>query len=182
MLKNFDQYGISEKTVRTVYEAQLLRKKLRDDIAKDAPHTEEQVWARHILVGTEAEAKAALQLINQGVNFAEVAKKYSKDTGSGANGGDLGWFGKGAMVAEFEEAAFKLKIGEISEPVKSQFGYHIIQVLGRQELPLDTSQYEQKKDTEFSDWLTTTREAATIKTFDVWQERVPTEPALQTQQ
>ncbi len=182
MLKNFEEYGIREQTVRSVYEAQILRRKLREEITQETGHTEEQVWARHILVGTEAEAKAALQLINQGIDFAEVARKYSKDTGSGASGGDLGWFGKNAMVPEFEEAAFKLKVGEISEPVKSQFGYHIIQVLGRQELPVNASQYEQIKDTAFSDWLTTTRAASTIKTFDVWQERVPTEPTLQAQQ
>jgi parvulin-like peptidyl-prolyl isomerase len=182
MLKNFAESGISEQTVQSVYEVQILRRKLREEITQETVRTDEQVWARHILVGTEAEAKAALQLINQGIDFAEVARKYSKDTGSGANGGDLGWFGKGMMVPEFEEATFKLKIGEISEPVKSQFGYHIIQVLGRQELPLDASQREQKRDTEFSDWLTTTREASTIKTFDVWKERVPTEPVLQAQQ
>ena len=128
------------------------------------------------------EANAAYQLLQQGVDFATVAKRYSKDTGSGANGGDLGWFGKGAMVAEFETAAFSQKVGEIGKPVKSQFGYHIIQVLGREDRPLDASQYEQKKATEFSTWLTDTRAKADVKTFDIWKERVPTEPTLQPQQ
>ena len=182
MLDSFKQYDISEKTVRSVYEAQLLREKLMDEITKDTPHTEEQVWARHILVETESEAKAARSLIEGGVDFAEVARKYSKDTGSGANGGDLGWFGKGQMVPEFEAAAFSLKIGEVSQPIKSQFGYHIIQLLGREDRPLDASQYQQKKQTEFTDWLTSQRKQADIKTYDIWKERVPTEPALQTQQ
>lgn len=182
MLKNFETYNISETTIREVYMAELLRKKLLEEIAKDTPRSEEQVWARHILVETEEEAQAVYQKLTTGKeDFAEVARTTSKDTGSGANGGDLGWFGKGAMVAEFEEAAFSQPIGEIGEPVKSEFGYHIIQVIARQELPLTDSQYQQKKETAFNDWLTTTREAADITTHEVWKQRVPTEPALATQ-
>jgi peptidyl-prolyl cis-trans isomerase D len=178
-IKNFKTEKISEKTIRSVYEAQLLRQKLSDEITKDTPRTEEQVWARHILLQTEVEAQAAYKLLTSGVDFATVAKRYSKDTGSGANGGDLGWFGKGAMVAEFETAAFSQKVGEIGKPVKSQFGYHIIQVLGHEDRPLSAAQYEQKKATEFTQWVTDTRAKADVKTFDIWKERVPTEPTLQ---
>jgi parvulin-like peptidyl-prolyl isomerase len=181
MLENYKTYNISEETIQSVNEAQLLRQKLMDDFAKDIPQKEEQVWARHILVESEAEAKAAYDLLQEGVDFAQLAKTTSKDTGSAANGGDLGWFGKGRMVTEFEEAAYSQKIGEIGKPVKSSLGYHIIQVLGRQELPLDAQQYEQKKQTALSDWLTAAREEATTTTFDIWKERVPTEPVLQVQ-
>src|SRR5215212_10178636 len=118
-IKNFKTENISEKTIRSVYEGQLLRQKLSDEITKDTPRTEEQVWARHILVETEAEANTVYELLKKGEDFATVAKEHSKDTGSGANGGDLGWFGKGAMVAEFETAAFSQKVGEIGKPVKS---------------------------------------------------------------
>lgn len=182
MLQNFETYNISEKTIREVYETELLRQKLLEEITKDTPRTEEQVLARHILVETEEEAQAVYQKLTTGhEDFAEVARESSKDTGSGANGGDLGWFGKGAMVAEFEEAAFSQPIGEIGKPVKSQFGYHIIQVIARQELPLTDSQYQQKKETEFNDWLTAAREEAEITTHDVWKERVPAEPSLTVQ-
>lgn len=181
MLENYKTYNISEETIRAVNEAQLLRQKLTDDFAKDIPRKEEQVWARHILVETEAEAKAAYDLLQNGVDFAQLAQNTSKDTGTAANGGDLGWFGKGRMVPEFEEAAYSQKIGEIGKPVKSSLGYHIIQVLGRQELPLDETQYEQKKQTALSDWLTAAREEATVTTYDIWKERVPTEPVLQVQ-
>jgi len=181
-LTNFETTGISEETLRSVYGARLLRNKLLDEITKDTPHTDEQVWARHILVETETEAKVAYNLLSQGADFAQMAKQSSQDTGSGANGGDLGWFGRGAMVAEFEEAAFSQEIGVIGEPVQSQFGYHIIQVIDRQERPLDASAYEQKQQTEFTEWLTPIREAATITTYDIWKERVPTEPALSVQQ
>ena len=177
-LKNFN---ISEKTFRNVYEARLLRQKLMDEITKDTPHTEEQVWARHILVESEAEAQTIYTELQAGGDFAKIAKERSKDTGSGANGGDLGWFGKGQMVPEFETAAFGLKVGEISKPVKSQFGYHIIQLLGHQDRPLTEDQYQQKKQTEFDDWLKGVREKANIKTYDVWKDRVPTEPTLPAQ-
>ena len=82
------------------------------------------------------EAQAVEELLKQGVDFAEVARKYSKDTGSGQNGGELGWAPASNYVAEFADAVSTLKIGEISEPVKTQFGYHIIQVIAREDLPL----------------------------------------------
>ncbi len=174
-------YKISEATLRSVYEFQLIRQKLLDQVAADTPHTELQVWARHILLDDPAQAAAVRILLERGDDFAKLAKEKSKDTGSGANGGDLGWFGKGAMVAEFEQAAFSQKIGEIGEVVKSQFGYHIIQVLGREERPLTDSQYQQTRETAFNDWLTKTKETATITTHDIWQDRVPPDPqALNT--
>jgi peptidyl-prolyl cis-trans isomerase D len=177
-LKNYKTYNISEKTVRSVYEGQLLRQKLMDELTKDTPKTEEQVWARHILVDTEAEAKTILNFLKAGGDFATFAKTSSKDTGSGANGGDLGWFGKGQMIPEFEAAAFKMKVGEISEPIKTQYGYHIIQVLGHENRPLTATQYEQAKQKVFEDWLTAARAQAKVTTFDIWKDRIPAEPTL----
>jgi parvulin-like peptidyl-prolyl isomerase len=182
MLKSFETYKVSERTIRSVYEADLLRKKLLDDIAKDIPHTEEQVLARHILVETEEEAKAAYERLKGGEDFAKVAQEVSKDTGSAANGGELGWQPRSFFVTEFSDAAFTQKIGEIGQPVKTDFGYHIIQVIAREELPLSASQYEQKRETALNDWLTKAKEEAKIETFEIWKERVPMEPALQTQQ
>jgi peptidyl-prolyl cis-trans isomerase D len=181
-ITNLKSYNISDKTLRSVYEVQLLRQKLMDEITKDTPRTEEQVWARHILVDNLGTAKTVEALLAHGADFAETAKKFSKDTGSAEKGGDLGWFGTGAMVAEFDKAAFSQKIGEIGEPVKSQFGYHIIQVIARQENPLDATQYDQKKQTAFTDWLAGIRKEAKITTYDVWKERVPTEPTFEAQQ
>ena len=94
--------------------------------------SDEQISASHILLKTEAEAQAALKEIKQGKDFAEVAK--AKSTGPSApRGGELGTFGRGRMVPEFEKAAFALKTGDVSEPVKTQFGYHIIKVTDRTE-------------------------------------------------
>ena len=178
-VKNFKSSGISEATLRSAYESQLLRDKLLEVITADTPRTEEQVWARHILVADESKAKTVLARLKSGSDFGELAQEFSTDTGSGAKGGDLGWFGKGAMVAEFENAAFSMKIGEISEPIKSQFGYHIIQVLGHDNIPLDASQYQEKRQTAFTEWLTKAKEGADVKTFDIWKQRVPTAPPSQ---
>jgi parvulin-like peptidyl-prolyl isomerase len=181
MVADYKSADISEETLRSFYEANILREKLIEDMAKDLPQSDEQVLARHILVDTPEEAQEIYERLQAGADFAELARTRSKDTGSGANGGDLGWFGRGAMVGEFEDAAFSLEVGEISEPVQTEFGYHIIQVIARQELPLTGTQYEQKKQGVLEDWLTEVRETATVTINEVWRERVPTEPTLQQQ-
>ncbi|CAN5732268.1 peptidylprolyl isomerase [soil metagenome] len=85
--------------------------------------------ARHILVETEGEAKAIIASLKKGGKFDEIAKKQSKDPGSGANGGDLDWANPGSYVKEFSDAMVKLNKGQLTEtPVKTQFGYHVIRV------------------------------------------------------
>lgn len=96
---------------------------------------EEEVEARHILVPEENVAKDLLEKIRGGADFAEMAKEHSGDAGSKENGGMLGYFGKGRMVPQFEQAAFALKPGEVSDPVKSQFGWHIIKVENKRQKP-----------------------------------------------
>ena len=93
---------------------------------------ETEVHARHILVETEDEAKTVLAELKKGADFAELAKSRSKDPGS-AEGGDLGYFTKDQMVPEFSEVAFKLDKGALSDPVKSQFGWHVIKVEDKRE-------------------------------------------------
>lgn len=94
---------------------------------------EEEVQARHILVETEDKAKELADKIKGGADFAQLAKENSKDPGSKDEGGMLGFFSRGQMVPQFEEAAFKLKAGEISAPVKSKFGWHIIKLEARRD-------------------------------------------------
>ena len=104
----------------------------------------EQVMASHILVDTEEEAKEIKNLLEQGEDFAQLAVSRSTDSGSAQLGGDLGYFSRGKMVAEFENAAFSLGIGEISDPVQSSYGYHIIKVTDRK--PAKAANLEDVRD------------------------------------
>jgi peptidyl-prolyl cis-trans isomerase C len=102
-------------------------KKVYEEAAKQIAG-EQEVHARHILVESEDEAKAIEAELKKGADFAQLAKEKSKDPGGAADGGDLGFFTKDQMVPEFSAVAFSLEPGKISDPVKSQFGWHIIKV------------------------------------------------------
>jgi foldase protein PrsA len=142
------------------------------------------VHARHILIKDQAQAQKVLDQLKAGGDFVALAALYSEDTSNKLRGGELGWFGKGEMVAEFESAAFSLPVGQISDLVKSQFGYHIIQVIEKGQRPLSASALSAKRDSALQDWLTT-QEAITqsdgtplLQIYDNWIEDVPTKPAL----
>jgi peptidyl-prolyl cis-trans isomerase C len=133
---------VTESLLQEIYvlhkiEATLTDERLRADYAKmiaDLPR-EDEVKARHILLETEEDAKAVIAELKGGADFAETAK--AKSTGPSAdNGGDLGFFTKGRMVPEFSEAAFAMKVGEVSStPVQTQFGWHVIKVDDRRQAP-----------------------------------------------
>lgn len=125
--------AVTEKALREVYA----------DAAKQMA-SEQEVRARHILVATENEAKALLAEIKKGTDFAELAKLKSKDPGAASGGGDLGYFAKDQMVPEFAEVAFKLDKGQLSDPVKTQFGWHIIKVEDKRAKPMP--EFEKVKD------------------------------------
>lgn len=180
-ITEFKSYGISEKTLRSVYEVEILRNKLMDEMAKDLSHTDTQVLLRHILVPNEVAAATIEDHLKKGEDFATLAARFSKDTGSAANGGVYDWAPASNYVEEFKNAALTQEIGVIGPPVKTTYGYHIIQVIGREELPITDDQFEQKKQTTFNDWVTKAHDEAAILTFDIWRDRVPTEPVL-TQQ
>jgi peptidyl-prolyl cis-trans isomerase D len=172
--------GLSKAQYNQLFETELLRLKLFDEVTADVPTQEEQIWARHILVQDEETANNVIERLNNGEDFATLAMELSQDTGSGAEGGDLGWFGKGRMVPEFEAAAFNLKVGEISKPIQSDFGWHIIQLLGRTTVPMTASAIDSARQTAFNDFLTSLRDEADLVTYDdVWIERVPTRPGLE---
>lgn len=118
---------VLEQRARDVYRAETKRFEIP-----------EEVKASHILIlateeNAEAKASQLLAELKGGKDFAELAKARSQDPGSGAKGGDLGFFARGRMAKEFEEAAFQLKVGELSGLVKTQFGYHIVKVTDRKE-------------------------------------------------
>jgi peptidyl-prolyl cis-trans isomerase C len=135
-----DQYLEQEARKAVTPEA---ARKLYDETAKGvAP--EQEVRARHILVENEDEAKKALGRVKGGEDFAKVAGELSKDPGSKTDGGDLGFFTKDRMVEPFAEAAFKMEPGQVSDPVQSQFGWHVIKVEEKRNKPVPS--FEEMKD------------------------------------
>ena len=154
-----------------------LKKRYNDLIKKS--ETSSELRARHILVKTESDAKAIIKELNEGADFEATAK--NKSTGpSGPNGGDLGFFGKGQMVPEFEKAAFALDEGEItSSPVKTQFGWHIIKVEGyRKTEPPTFASVKQKLETEISQevsaaYVSALRKLAKIERYDLDGKSLP---------
>ena len=126
LLQNAGRAAITDAAMHQVY----------DDAVKQM-QPEQEVHARHILVATEDEAKAIAADLKKGADFAAVAKEKSKDPGA-ANGGDLGYFTKDQMVPEFAEVAFKLDRGQVSDPIHTQFGWHIIKVEDKRTKPTPT--------------------------------------------
>jgi len=147
-----------------------------DEAAKQMGQ-EQEVRARHILVPTEDEARAILAEIKKGTDFAELAKQKSKDPGAAAEGGDLGYFTKAQMVPEFAEVAFKLDKGQVSDPVKTQFGWHIIKVEDKRNKPVpdfdevkdQVATYVERKAQ--AEYIAKLREGAKIERLDKNQDK-----------
>ncbi len=111
-----------------------MKKLYEESVAKTKP--EEEVRARHILVKTEKEAQDVIAKLKGGADFEKLAREISTDPSAKTNGGDLEYFTKGQMVAEFSDAAFKLNKGQVSQPVKTQFGWHVIKVEDKRMKPV----------------------------------------------
>jgi peptidyl-prolyl cis-trans isomerase C len=143
--------GLRERVLQEIYLSNELEKALTDDkvrsrheqLLKSQP-AKEEVRARHILLASEADAKAVIDELTKGGDFAELAKSRSSGP-SAATGGDLGYFAKDQMVPEFAEAAFAMKKGETSTaPVKTQFGWHVIKIEDRRQAAPPS--FEERKD------------------------------------
>lgn len=168
---NISEKEVKEEIERTLALKTLLKSDLKvtdEEIAKYYEENKEnfgqkeQVDASHILVETEDKAKEVRKKLVDGEDRIAIAKEYSIDPGSKDNGGDLGFFDRGKMVPEFEEAAFSMKVGEISQPVKTENGYHIIIVNDKKEAK--TTSLEENKD----EIRTTLEDAKMPEAFNAW--------------
>lgn len=144
------QQGYTEESYKKYLELNLLQEKAliedvdvtEEEVKAEYENIKNEINARHVLVADEATAKKVKSELESGKDFAEVAKEYSTEPAAQQSGGELGWFGKGAMVPEFEEAAFALEKNVISDPVQSQHGFHIIEVTDKRTIK---ESYEDKK-------------------------------------
>ncbi|WJE16281.1 peptidylprolyl isomerase [Halobacillus sp. ACCC02827] len=140
---------------------------------KDSFNQPEQVTARHILTETKEEAQTVLDKYNDGEKFADLAEEYSTDEATKDSGGDLGMFGKGEMVDAFDDAAFSMEAGEVSDPVETEYGFHIIEVTDHTDAEEATYEdvkeevtdalYDSKVNEEYTSWLDEKMEEYEIK-------------------
>lgn len=178
--KMLDDYNMDVEKFKETVKKDLMYQKHKEWFTKEHPVTDEEINqyyednkdefakrdASHILVEDEKTAKEIKEKLDNGEDFAELAKEYSKDSANAENGGNLGTFSKGQMVKEFEDAVFNLKEGEISNPVKTQFGYHIIKLNKIADSVEDNKEAITKalEDKKYADYIKELNEKANVVT------------------
>lgn len=141
-LKNVEQQMIQQELIHRQLTSKITDAMIDEEYKKlvESLKGQEEVKTSHILVDTEERAKEIKKKLNKGAKFADLAKEFSKDEGSKANAGEIDYVMKGQLVPEYEEKAFLMKKNEISDPVKSQFGWHIIKVLDKRVVKIPTKE------------------------------------------
>jgi len=177
-LLSVEDVGVSEETIRDIIEITIIREEIIEIVSAEVPEEAEHVWIRHILVDDENTADEVIEKLADGEDFVDLAAEYSIDTSNKDNGGDLDWFTRGAMVQPFEEAAFALEVGEISDPVQTDFGWHILESLGKDDLLLDPTAYQQLSNQAYTDWITEKETQYQPIIHENWSKYVPSEPVL----
>lgn len=171
--------SLNESDLRHFIESELYREKVLKAVTTDVSTTKTEYHVRHILVEDPTLATTIAEKAKAGEDFAFLAAQYSID-GSSDMGGDLGWSSPDSWVAEFASAVVSATVNTVSAPVQSQFGWHIIEVLETRERALSEAELQSERETAFTTWLQTQREAAgsDVEIFDRWQGRVPDQPDL----
>ncbi len=156
--------GYTLEGFKLALEEDMLAARMVESILQDVPENVAQVHARHILLASKDDAEFILEQLAANADFGTLARLYSRDSSTRPDGGDLGWFPRGGLLfPEVESAAFELQPGEISDIVKSDLGYHIVQTLETGERPLSPNDLRDMRETAVEDWISTQRESATIE-------------------
>ncbi|MFE8697248.1 peptidylprolyl isomerase [Cytobacillus sp. FJAT-53684] len=173
--KNIENYLVTKKLLepRIAVTDEEMKEYFEEN--KDSYAQAEQVQASHILVEDEAIAKEVRKKLEDGQDFSELAAEYSTDASNSGSGGELGYFARGEMVSEFEDVAFSLEVGKISDPVKTEHGYHIIKVTDKKEAKeavfedvkedIQTALFDSKMESEYTTWLDEKFEEYKIENF-----------------
>jgi parvulin-like peptidyl-prolyl isomerase len=170
------QFNVSEKDFREQFRAQLYRRKLFEFFENEVPRIQEHVNARHILVEEEDTALEVLAQLAEGESFEDMALEFSTDESNKERAGDLGWFPRGRMVDDFETAIFNAEIGLIDEPVQTSFGWHIVEILERENREIDDYNHQLAVQTAFNGWLIDIHQVAAIEISKNWMDRLPDPP------
>jgi hypothetical protein len=156
--------GYTLEGFKLALEEDMLAARMVESILQDVPENVAQVHARHILLASKDDAEFILEQLAANADFGTLARLYSRDSSTRPDGGDLGWFPRGGLLfPEVESTAFELQPGEISDIVKSDLGYHIVQTLETGERPLSPNDLRDMQETAVEDWISTQRESATIE-------------------
>jgi parvulin-like peptidyl-prolyl isomerase len=173
--------SFSEAELRAYVRDMIYEQKIYKKISAEVSPEQDMVWARHILVATEADAKVVEQKLKDGESWSSLAAYYSTDTSNSATSGDLGWFTKGTMVQAFEDAAWSMKVGDISAPVKTDYGYHIIEVLGHEKRQLTADELTTAQKAAYNKFISDAKTEFGFKKYDLWASVVPSEPTIPTE-
>ncbi|WNF22256.1 peptidylprolyl isomerase [Mesobacillus jeotgali] len=173
--EDIEVYLLAEKMIGASIDVSEEEMKNYFEENKESFDQKEQVKASHILVEDEATAMKVKEELDQGKDFAELAKEFSTDSSNAENGGDLGYFSKGEMAEEFEKTAFALEAGAISEPVKTEFGYHIIKLVDKKAAKaaefdehkeeIKELLFDQEVQAEYTNWLEEKKAEYEIKSY-----------------
>jgi parvulin-like peptidyl-prolyl isomerase len=179
---SFSEFGVTEEVLLSIFEASLYREKLSEELAKGISNEADQVSARHILVEDLETAESVLERLDNGEAWEDLALELSLDTSNSANGGDLGWFTEGTMVPEFNDAAFGGEPGTIVGPVETQFGFHLIDIVGHESRPLPEQDFQYRVNLALTDLISQLKgpaeAAGRIVVIDDWVKYSPDDPSL----
>lgn len=181
-LDSVKDLGIDENVLLSIFEAQLYREKLSEVLAEGITDESDQVNARHILVEDMETAEGVLERLENGESWDDLALELSLDSSNAAFGGDLGWFSEGTMVPEFNDAAFGGEVGTVVGPVETQFGFHLIEIVGHEMRPLPENEFQNRVNIALTDLISQIKGPAEtsgrIKLADNWVKYSPDDPSL----
>ena len=161
-----EEAGLSREDYKGTLQQSMLAQRVWDEVTADVPAQSEQVHARHIVVGSQEAAAQIAAQVRDGADFVALARQHSLDQATKENGGDLGWFPRGIMAVELENAAFSLQPGETSDGVALGEHYHVIQVVEREAArALAAETLMQLRQERFAQWLDDLREMAVIERY-----------------
>lgn len=173
-----NQFDITRKDFRNQFVSQLYRRKLLEFFEAEETRATRHIQARHILVEDEDLSNQVFEMLNEGSKWEDLALEFSIDESNKARGGDLGWIPRGLMVPEFEEAVFAGEVGEILGPVETEFGFHLIEILGQEDRDLDEFSFQLAVQTTFNTWLINIHRNSIIDISKNWLLRVPDAPNI----